>query len=63
MQITITLDIDFELLKKQKHDLLKLANKYQSIWGIVHLIDEIQDQAVDECGIDEDMVFNLAEKE
>ena len=59
MKITITLDIDFELLKKQKYELHRLANKYQSIWGIVHLIDEIQDQAVDKCGINENIVFDL----
>lgn len=43
----------------------ELAERYlkqaDSIIGIIHLIDAIQDHAVDNCGLPENEVFNLTE--
>ena len=35
--------IDFQLLRYQKHQLVKLARQHQWLDGIVNLVDEIQD--------------------
>lgn len=58
--------IDWKLLKKQKSDLLIVLSKNESITeeqieslsGILHLIDGIQDYAVDICGVPETEVFD-----
>jgi hypothetical protein len=61
----IILGIDFPLLKEQKKSLLKLIEDIDNvpllehIEGIIVLIDEIQDSAVDYYGKDEDEVFDL----
>lgn len=59
-------NIDFDLLKKQKAYLLSLStqtnrktDEYSYISGLLHLLDSIQDYAVDELGFDEDKVFQL----
>ena len=51
-EVTLTLDIDFNMLHKQKQLLLKeLEGKPESLlWGIVHMIDEIQDKG-EELGL------------
>jgi hypothetical protein len=58
------LALDFELLKKQKLDLLFLQDREgitneesEALTGVINLIDTIQEQAVDEHGIDETEVF------
>jgi len=65
--------IDFPMLKEQKIHLLEVIDiveksnvvsqdQYDSLTGILHLIDSIRDYAVDELGYDENEVFNLTEE-
>jgi len=66
--------INFEKLKEQKMKLLSMIEDWESspdqakketakeVMGIVHLVDHIQDLAVDVLGKDEKEVFNLAEE-
>lgn len=64
-RVTVTLDIDFGLLKDQKSfllDLLIRTRKYDQLEGILNIIDEIQDQAV-ENGVEEEVVFFKCEGE
>lgn len=52
--------IDWKMLMEQKRILLALPHKdvrFGKLAGIVNLIDDIQDQAVDKCGVPEDKVF------
>lgn len=70
-------NIDWEMLKKQKDDLLFMidddgtniqinqehSEKLESLQGILHLIDSIQDHAVNVMGIPENEVFHLDEEE
>lgn len=57
--------IDFELLKEQKKALLEITEncddvpKLEKIEGVIALINEIQDYAVDILGIDENIIFDL----
>lgn len=46
-EMTLTLDFDFNMLNRQKKALLKhLEGSPQSmLWGIIHMIDDIQDEA------------------
>lgn len=55
--------INFTLLKKQKEELLKVLENTnnENLDGLIHLIDHIQDTAVDVLGYPEDAVFNLTE--
>ena len=61
--------IDWELLRKQKGTLMNLAKdiddvpKLEHLEGIIVLIDALQDSAVDDYGIAEDLVFDLTEDE
>lgn len=57
MNIVVNLNIDFALLLEQKMILLDLCERYPKLEGIVSLIDDIQDQAVDKNGMDEKVVF------
>lgn len=62
-----TLDIDFNLLSKQKLELVTMtfypdqfnlkAKQIDALDGIIHLLDAIQDYAVDQEGIDKKTVF------
>ena len=60
-------DINWDLLKQQKLSLLNIVNNNtlinnvmsEDVNGIVHLIDSIQDYAVDVVGIDNDIVFGI----
>lgn len=62
-------NMDWELLRQQKMTLLHMLEPYQNILltdeefedlqGILHLIDAVQDHAVDVLGLDENIVFNL----
>jgi hypothetical protein len=57
--------IDWDLLKTQKKVLLEMAEnmddvpKLEAVEGIICLLNEIQDAAVDEYGLDENLVFDL----
>jgi len=57
--------IDFPLLKEQKKALLKLIEdiddvpQLEKLEGVITLINEIQDLAVDVLGYDENLVFDL----
>jgi len=67
MRVIISLDLDFELLRKQKHELMDHAWKENStnelLEGIISLIDAVQDQSVDSNGVDEELVFGKPEEE
>jgi len=71
--VTITLkNVDFKLLAKQKVELVTVINngtaegitkkQENALQGILHLIDHIQDQAVNEAGLPEDEVFILSKE-
>ena len=61
--------IDWALLKEQKKSLLKVIEDCDNVpvlehlEGILVLIDEIQDDAVDNFGVDENLVFDLHDEE
>lgn len=76
-EFNVNFDIDFKLLRKQKRNILKLITHLEhkrvadqdcekfinSLDGIISILDSIQDQAVDSCGIPEKIVFpNLGGK-
>lgn len=45
-EMTLTLDFDFNMLNRQKKALIeRLKGPADSLWGIVHMIDDIQDEA------------------
>lgn len=56
-------NIDFSLLRNQKLTLLNIienndnVNQVEDLEGIIGLINEIQDHAVDDLGMNEDEVF------
>jgi hypothetical protein len=59
-------NIDWPLLRQQKQCILEISSMgcftekdYDALIGIVCLLDDLQDFAVDEMGIDEDEVFNM----
>jgi len=60
--------IDFKQLREQKKTLLEMIEKTsggledEKVMGIIHLIDHIQDYAVDVLGKDEKEVFNLEDE-
>lgn len=63
-------NIDWKLLREQKRDLYHIAisKNYmdplnRSLNGILHLLDSLQDFAVDEMGISEEEVFDLNPEE
>ena len=62
-------NIDFKDLKKQKKTLLEAITKAETqkeqdnLNGILHLIDSIQDIAVDEYGYKENKVFMRGKKD
>jgi hypothetical protein len=64
-EFSIVLDINFTVLKEQKAEILKVISETKSkerlenLSGILHLIDAIQDHAVEELGIDENLIFDL----
>lgn len=68
--------IDLNLLKEQKQILIDLqyrddrdgsqilkANEFKALEGIISLIDHIQDEAVEQLGLDENEVFDLEKNE
>lgn len=60
--------IDWELLKKQKATLLGVisendnADVVNELEGLINLIHAIQDYAVDELGVEENVVFELTQE-
>jgi len=56
-------DINWELLRKQKLTLFNLIQEIDNVEqvehleGIIYLIDAVQDEAVDNEGVDEAFVF------
>jgi len=56
-------DINWELLRKQKSTLFNLIQEIDNVEqvehleGIIYLIDAVQDEAVDNEGTDENLVF------
>ena len=66
--------LDYQKLKEQKAILINMIQDWgeandeqqkkdaQEVEGLVHLIDAIQDNAVDVLGMDESEVFNLIEE-
>ena len=60
-------DIDWEFLRKQKLWLLKLGDGPAAIpdeaYGLIHLLDAIQDFAVDVMEVSEKEVFDFEEEE
>lgn len=63
-------NIDWELLKKQKEDLITVmsildggSELHESVEGILSLIDATQDYAVDEMGVDENVAYNFEKEE
>ena len=68
--------IDLNLLREQKQILIDLqyrenpngsqnlkANEFKALEGIISLIDHIQDEAVEQLGLDESEVFNLQKEQ
>lgn len=64
VNINLDIKIDFELLKDQKRDLINLIELNRdtdlgnNLEGILNIITEIQDYAVDELGFDENIIFD-----
>lgn len=63
-------EMDWNLLQKQKFQLIKLSvntpiaeEDYDTIRGIIHLIDSLQDAAVDNLGIPAEKVFKQKDDE
>lgn len=56
--------IDLELLKKQKKALSGLVldeERDSELYGLINLIDHIQDQAIEQHGLNENEVFDFNE--
>ncbi len=58
-KVVVSLDLDFSVLRDLKSNLLTSLWDHDDdpLWGLVNLIDEIQDQAVDKNGVSEKEVF------
>lgn len=57
-------NISYERLRKQKSELLNLKIHPKSeLVGLLHLIDAIQDHAVENLGINEEKVFGKLKQE
>ena len=61
-QMPICKSMDWKLLREQKAELLNRIDDSDLLMGIVHLIDGIQDHAVDVLGYDEKEIFNLEQE-
>lgn len=64
-EINIELYIDYDLLKIQKKsllDVIELVNNKETkehLTGLLRIIDSIQDHAVEELGMDENIIFDF----
>jgi hypothetical protein len=60
MKVVVQLDLDFKLLREQKYMLLNYLDDKEishPLWGIISLLDDVQDQSVSANGVDEKVVF------
>jgi len=68
--------VDLKMLREQKQIIIDLqyrdnpdgiqilkANEFKALEGIISLIDHIQDEAVEQLGLDENKVFDLEKEE
>jgi hypothetical protein len=68
--------VDLKMLREQKQIIIDLqyrdnpdgsqilkANEFKALEGIISLIDHIQDEAVEQLGLDENEVFDLKKEE
>ncbi len=68
--------VDLKMLREQKQIIIDLqyrdnpdgsqilkANEFKALEGIISLIDHIQDEAVEQLGLDENEVFDLEKEE
>jgi len=68
--------VDLKILREQKQIIIDLqyrdnpdgiqilkANEFKALEGIISLIDHIQDEAVEQLGLDENEVFDLKKEE
>ena len=68
--------VDLKMLREQKQIIIDLqyrdnpdgiqilkANEFKALEGIISLIDHIQDEAVEQLGLDENEVFDLEKNE
>lgn len=63
--VTVTMNMDFELLRQQKRTLCYMLinadeEEYDTLEGILNLIDYIQDTAIEQ-GVPREEVFNLSD--
>lgn len=56
---TVVANMDWALLREQKRHLLKLCEQDRAVHGVVHLIDSIQDAAVEDAVATEEEVFGF----
>ncbi len=65
MKVNFSLDVDWKLLREQERRLVEVisAKPDNLLQGIVHLIDAVQDHAVDVCGVSKEEVFGAAVKD
>ena len=52
-------NIDWEQLRVQKEQLIDVVDEHPTLSGLVHLIDSIQDYAVDSGIASEEQVFGI----
>lgn len=62
-----TKDINWKLLRRQKVTLLNTYGKLdhqeqEAMDGIIHLLDAVQDNSVDQCGVEEKEVFGTEKR-
>lgn len=60
LELNYKLKLNFKKLREQKSMLIDYASTLgedNEIWGIVHLLDSIQDEATDDHGISASIVF------
>ena len=64
--------VDLTTLKEQKINLITIQDKflnsltreeYDAIEGLINLIDQVQDQAQEQWGLEDSYVFNLSTEE
>ena len=56
---TVFANMDWLLLREQKRHLLSLQDKTGAVQGVVHLLDAIQDAAVEDGIASEETVFGF----
>ena len=64
-KIVVTLDIDWDLLREQRNLLISMSKnsklEHKLVDGILSVIRTIQEQAVEENGVPEEVVFGNKE--